>query len=160
MRSLVAEHPAAHGGRSARRRRGRVPSGHIPRSAARWGARCAAPARRAPSARSVSVSMRWEMPTTARFRALKRMGPLPSTMMTSTVHLSPEARQHFADGLAFHRLETVGAALQALAFHLRLKLAGHCAVHLALPWPTGTRYQKCACLHSCASHLCRRGYFQ
>src|SRR5215813_12012832 len=41
------------------------------------------------SARSVSVSMRCEMLPSARRISLKRFGPLPSSVTTSTVHLSP-----------------------------------------------------------------------
>ena len=41
------------------------------------------------SARSVRVSMRCEMPPTSRLISLNRLGPLPSRLTTSTVHLSP-----------------------------------------------------------------------
>src|SRR3954468_24875019 len=33
--------------------------------------------------------MRWEMPPIMRFSSLKRRGPSPSSMITSTLHLSP-----------------------------------------------------------------------
>src|SRR5260370_15052109 len=39
--------------------------------------------------RSVSVSIRCEMPPTMRLISLKRRGPSPSSMMTNTLHLSP-----------------------------------------------------------------------
>src|SRR5258707_5639913 len=41
------------------------------------------------SPRSVRVSIRCEMPPTMRLISLKRRGPLPSSMMTNTLHLSP-----------------------------------------------------------------------
>src|SRR6202011_795040 len=41
------------------------------------------------SPRSVRVSIRCEMPPTMRLISLKRRGPLPSSMITNTLHLSP-----------------------------------------------------------------------
>ena len=39
--------------------------------------------------RTVTVSMRWEMPSMARCSSRNRHGPLDSSTMTSTDHLSP-----------------------------------------------------------------------
>ena len=39
--------------------------------------------------RKVKVSIRCEMPPTARLISLKRLGPAPSITMMSTLHLSP-----------------------------------------------------------------------
>src|SRR5579864_2601670 len=49
--------------------------------------RVTSPSRSSP--RKVSVSMRWEIPPMARRNSLKRNGPSPSRVTTSTDHLSP-----------------------------------------------------------------------
>ena len=52
-----------------------------------WTVRLTSPSRSRP--RSVSVSMRCEMPSIRRCRSLNRMRPSPSSRTTSTAHLSP-----------------------------------------------------------------------